>query len=124
MIVYHNSPHLFDFPVYELIVQNRTNHGNGELGLWFATSNSWQEGFGSYCYEVTLKEDTKIIHIDASEFAKMCYDESHPTYYQEWRLDYMSKGHHVICLKERYDTVDMGIILDFGCIACFERLSP
>lgn len=125
MIVYHNSPYMFDFPDYELLVKNRTNHGNGELGLWFSTTNTWQNGFGNYCYEIDI-DDEEFVHIDAYDFCKMCQSTEasrDPMFFREWRDKWILLDRKIIAIQEYSGNVDMGIILDFNAINKFTLIS-
>jgi len=109
MIVYHNSPHIFEKPTIEMIVANRTNHANGLLGLWFSTSNSWQEGFGQYCYEIDIPDDVRIMYMDIDDFVDMCKNKTDFLYIRNELLD---NDYAAIYIRELSDKVEMGILLD------------
>lgn len=112
MIVYHNSNHLFTRPNYDLIVANRTNHGNGELGLWFSTTNDWQKGFGKYKYQIAVPNEG-CHAIDAMAFRDLCNAEEGTEYYKLWRERLLAKGYTHIRIYESDGSFDMGIIIDF-----------
>ena len=65
--MYHASAHQFDFPDYDALVANITNHDNGRLGLWVATTADWIKGFGGHVYTMEIsgtvawrKQDTNL----------------------------------------------------------------
>ena len=61
MKYYHASAHTYDFPSYEELIKNRTNHANGNMGLWFAVKSDWIQGFGNNVYEVEVDESNIVI---------------------------------------------------------------
>ena len=64
MKYYHASNHTYDFPSYEELVKNRTNHANGNLGLWMSAKKDWIEGFGNNIYELVITEkDIKVLPV-------------------------------------------------------------
>lgn len=69
MKFYHASAHQFEFPCYEDLIQNRTNHANGNMGLWFAVKSDWIEGFGNYTYELDV-EQSDVVILPFSEVVK------------------------------------------------------
>ena len=130
MKYYHASKHKYDFPSYENLIENRTNHANGNLGLWFSTKSDWIENFGKNVYEFEIDEKN-INFMDFSECVKWHKKFKGETesnaveleciYYQELRNELMKK-HKVILFKETNGEIAMGIILDFTAIKDFKIL--
>jgi len=54
VLLFHASPHQFDFPVYDSLASNRASHENGLLGLWVSERSDWIEGVGDHLYEVEI----------------------------------------------------------------------
>ncbi len=121
MIVYHSSDHLFTFPDYDMVVRNRTNHTNGELGLWFSTTNSWQVGFGGYCYEFIVVG--AALTMQYSDFYKMCMVEDCISYYYNIRNEWLKAGYSHLLIKEDSGKIEMGVVLDFDQIISFSCIS-
>lgn len=121
LTLYHASPHLFRKPTYDALVRNRSNHANGNLGLWFSTSPDWIKGFGIHVYSFQLADDAAQTGIDISigdlkQMDTLCFEERD---YQEKRIELMSQGHQFIRIIEKNGLFDMGIVLDFDIISDF-----
>ena len=130
MKYYHASAHTYDFPSYEELIKNRTNHANGNMGLWFSAKSDWIEGFGDNIYEIEIAEtDIKILPFsEAVNWQegfkgdwKSNREELEVLYYQDLRKE-MMKTHKVILFKETNGETAMGIILDFTAIKDFKIL--
>lgn len=126
--VYHASNHDFDFPNYEHIVSNRTNHKNGELGLWCAFSHQWIKGFGENIYELTYKNEN-IKQISFHDFYKKCNMKNAPDekeeedFYLLWREELMKEGFDVLEIVESSGSIDMLIVLNFDAIKSFKKIN-
>lgn len=130
MKFYHASSHNYDFPCYEDLIKNRTNHANGNLGLWFATKSDWIEGFGVNTYEIEI-DQSDIVVLPFSEAVKWKNEfkdnlsenseELECIYYQGLRKELM-KTHKVILFKELSGSLDIGILLDFSVIKDFKKV--
>lgn len=120
MIGYHSSNHLFDKPDYELIVENRVNHSNGNLGLWFSTTNDWQQGFGGYTYELTLAGNE--LRMNFTDFKNMCDTDDGNNFYQKVRDKWLSEEFDYLLIVENDGRIGMGIVLNFDSITVFKLL--
>ena len=118
MIGYHNSKHKFSKPCYEMVKKNRENHGNGELGLWYSTTNDWQKGFGGICY--TFEVLGKELRLPFKVFQDLCYSEDSPTFYEDQRNQWLKEGYAFLSIIEQNGREAMGIVLDFGAITYWE----
>lgn len=132
MKVYHATPHTFDFPVYEELVSKRTNHANGNLGLWFAMNDSWIKGFGQNIYEIEfsdkvtstislmqLKKWNDNLRENQLDLSEQDYEKIADEYYQNIRHSLLS-SHKVLLIEEASGECEMGIILDFSVIENFK----
>ena len=128
MKYYHASEHTYDFPNYENLIKNRTNHANGNLGLWFSVKSDWIESFGKNIYEFEISdENINIIPFKDcinwnSNFkgrGKSNHEELEANYYQNLRKELIKK-HKVILFKEINNETAMGIVLDFTVIKNFK----
>ena len=117
--LYHGSRHKFDFPEYHQCVEQRSNHRNGELGLWFSMSPEWIGGFGEFVY-VFDADYTSPYVLPLHELAKWANVEDFD--YRQKRLDLLALGHDLILLEEKDGSVDMGVVLDFSTIKNFQLL--
>ncbi|MCP4989204.1 MAG: hypothetical protein GY928_25045 [Colwellia sp.] len=120
MIGYHNSKHTFDKPCYEMIKKNRENHGNGNLGLWYSTTNSWQKGFGGVGYK--LEVIGKELRMDFKDFQKLCYGREGVAFFIEQRDVWLSEGYSYLSIIEHSGINAMGIVLDLDAIVSWEKL--
>lgn len=121
--VYHASPIEFDFPCYESIIKNRTNHINGHLGLWCAPENKWISGFGHYIYEVKYKSDS-ILKMSFHDFKNSCdreLNKEQDDAFQLWRQKLINDGFSVLEIVENNGQMDMLIILDLNAIISFNK---
>lgn len=121
LTLYHASPHLFGKPSYDALVQNRLNHANGNLGLWFSTSVAWISGFGNNVYSFQIANESLKNGIDISignlkEMDNLFFEEKD---YQEKRIELISQGYQFIRIIENNGRFDMGIVLDFDIIYNF-----
>ena len=130
MKYYHASAHTYDFPSYEELIKNRTNHANGNMGLWFAVKSDWIQGFGNNVYEVEVDE-SNIVIMPFSECVKWQKgfksglennsQELESLYYQDLRKE-MMKTHKAILFRENSGELAMGIVLDFSVIKDFKKV--
>ena len=130
MKYYHASAHTYDFPSYEELIKNRTNHANGNMGLWFSAKSDWIEGFGDNIYEIEIAEtDIKILPfseaVNWQERFKGDWEsnreELEVLYYQNLRKE-MMKTHKAILFRENSGELAMGIVLDFSVIKDFKKI--
>ncbi len=123
--VYHASPYVYDFPVYEKLLKGVSkggHHKNGQLGLWCAMKNDWIHGFGKNIYEVSYDDSSEKI-MCSKAFSKLCNNSKQEPDYQEWRKELIDSGYSVLALKELNGSIDMLIILDFNIIKNFCNIS-
>ena len=117
---FHNSPPRFAFPSYEMLTNNRVNHANGALGLWYSTVNSWQKGFGGICYKLEVGGEELLMSF--SDFSEMCRGEIYDTEgYKQKREQWIKEGYSYLSIIEHNGRNDMGIVLDFDGILSFEE---
>ena len=130
MKYYHASEHTYDFPSYEDLIKNRTNHANGNLGFWFSVRSDWIENFGhnTYEFEIIDKDITVMPFSECIKWNRKFKDSSKDNneeleciYYQNLRKELVKK-HKVILFKEVSGETAMGIILDFTAIKDFKIL--
>lgn len=138
MKYYHASNHNYEFPTYEDLIKNRTNHANGNLGLWISAKNNWISGFGKNIYEVDVDEaDIKVIAFSQvvqweKDFTDkvdgaLDYDTKELyacAYYQTLRLELLKKHQvKVLMFKEANGSIEMGIVMDFSAIKEFKNMT-
>jgi hypothetical protein len=118
LVGHHASPHRFDFPDYQALVEHRQNHANGNLGLWVATGDhAWIEGFGEHIYRVELAGRMRDITV-----GKLQRLPREAPWYQMRRDQLIAEG--ITCLRviESDGRSDMAIVVDFDAISRFERI--
>lgn len=122
MKVFHASSADFEFPDYEELLKNITNHDNGALGLWCAASDHWIKGFGGNTYEVHY-DGAKAFNIPFSEFYKMCHPDDYEgkEYFVNKRNEYISNGIDVLHIVESSGSIDMLIIMNMDAITSFKK---
>jgi hypothetical protein len=126
MKYYHASAHTYEFPSYEELIKNRTNHANGNMGLWFAVKSDWITGFGGNVYEVEIDENNiSIIPFDEcvkwEKNSSKDSEEAACLYYQNLRKEMMTT-HKAILFQELSGELAMGIVLDFSVIKDFKKV--
>lgn len=111
----HFSNHQFDFPDYEQLNLNRSNHENGGLGLWCANGDdSWAGGFGSIRYRCVLKESSTIEDLPSALLHKMSMSDVD---YHAIRSDFLKRGVDAIRIVERSGRCGMVVIMNFDSIS-------
>lgn len=122
MLTYHASPHLFEFPDYDLVCANRENHANGNLGLWVSMSPDWISGFGSNIYSLEVSGITKDLPLKTlSQWDKDSPND--PDFYSNMRQSLLNEGVTFLRLVEIDGRSDMGIVIDFKAISSFKRIN-
>ncbi len=108
--VYHYSNQKWDRPDIKKIISKRTNHDNGNLGLWCATSNAeWAKGFGRYTYELDIGMNAcKDITVD--ELRNIAPDAD----YLKVRNQLIRDGYKVLRIIEVDDRCEMLVMLDLN----------
>ena len=114
MTVYHASKFLFNKPDIQKIWKNRTNHNNGDLGLWCSTKKDWITTFGNHTYELEISKKSKFISY--SEFYKICCNTID---YRAMREE-LIKEYDNLCIVEDNGTIEMLIVLNLDSITNFK----
>lgn len=118
-ILYHMSSNKFDFPNWEYI--DRDIGEKRILGLW-TTQVPNLSGFGNYCYEVRMKEDSRIMGLELSHLYKFhCEDsDDEPSNrYRNLRKLWQSEA-DVVYLLDGNPTQSEIIVINFDKILKFE----
>lgn len=119
--MFHASRHEFDFPDYDMLTANITNHDNGLLGLWVAKNDDWIEGFGGNIYSVKIEGETADLSIE--ELQSWCNKhDNEKDFYVQKRNEFLKNGISYIHLIECNGRSDMGIVIDFSAIKEFKIL--
>ncbi len=119
-VMFHASKHSFSAPDLELLAKNREGHANGALGLWVAKKSDWIEGFGEHLYEVRIKGTIEDLSIE--ELSKWANQSSDADFYEFKRSALMARGVQYLRLAESDGRSEMGVLLDFGAIECFQSV--
>jgi hypothetical protein len=119
--VYHASPHKFEFPDYELLTKNKSNHDNGLLGLWVATESDWIKGFGKNVYSLNIEGVSQNLSIQ--DLHAWANEADGPQFYEHMRATLMAQGIDYLRLVEIDGRSDMGIVLNFQAIGSFSDFS-
>jgi hypothetical protein len=119
--LHHASQHDFDFPDFEKITANTTNHINGFLGLWVSVQTDWIEGFGERIYEMDVVGECRDMPV--SELAKWNrQDQGEPDFYARIRETMLEEGVAYLRLIELDGRSEMGVVLDLSAIQHFRRM--
>lgn len=131
LVVYHASNHEFKVPSIEMIRKNITNHNNGLLGLWCASSNKWISGFGKIIYKLEINSDIKSLDMSISEFSNKCIptdiviesEDDINNYYESWRSEMLNDKIDILRVIETRGNCDMLIVINFDSIIKISKLS-
>lgn len=114
--VFHASNHSFSKPDIAKISQNRVNHINGLLGLFFSTTNdTWFHGFGKYIYSIKIPENFNCKIISVGDFHKLTSKEvsnDAERYFQNLREEFISNDIDYILIEESDGTYGMGVFIN------------
>lgn len=123
--MFHASKERYEQPCYASCHENRTNHENGNLGLWFSTDASWIKGFGSNTYQFNLDSVSETRNYDLlfKDLALWNHQGFQAEDYQEKRLELIAKGYDFIRIIESNGRFDMGIVLNFDAILNFSLIA-
>src|SRR5438128_4681423 len=107
--MYHASAHQFDFPDYDALVANITNHDNGRLGRWVATTADWIKGFGGHVY--TMEISGTVMDLPLAQLKKWA-DENldNPDFYKHHRQELLLQGIDYLQLIEADGHSAMGVV--------------
>lgn len=116
--VYHASNHLFSKPCINKIAQNRENHINGLLGLFFSTTNEqWFHHFGAYIYSIKIPEEFNYKIMSIRDFHKLtCTNVSDDVeeYFTNLRLEFLTNKTDYILIEESDGTFGMGVFINLN----------
>ena len=121
---YHASPDLFREPSYSKCLQNRKNHENGNLGLWFSMEPSWIKGFGGNIYQFDINDagGDKSIEVTCEQLFEWNLKKFNHVDYQNKRLQLIQQGYDFIKVIENGGFFKMGIVLNFDAIINFSLM--
>lgn len=119
-IFYHASNFFFETPDIEKIKENRKNHINGLLGLFFSTTNQdWFKSFGKYVYEFEIPATFNYKVISLSEFNKLsCEDTFNLSndeiiiYFRKLREEFIKNKIDYLLILESNETCGMGVLIN------------
>lgn len=117
---YHYSDFSFNSPDIQKISENRQNNINGLLGLYFSTTNSpWCKIFGQNCYKINTPKHFNKKILSFEEFKKITSSDifgfsniEEINYFQNLRIDFLSKNIDYILILELDNTCAMGVFIN------------
>ena len=114
--VFHASNHLFSKPDINKITQNRVNHINGLIGLFFSTTNEeWIYGFGDHVYSIKIHDEFNYKIMSIRDFHKLtCTNVSDDAeqYFTDLRLEFLTNKIDYILIEESDGTCGMGVFIN------------
>lgn len=122
--MFHASQFDIQFPNFQKIIQNRTNHANGSLGLWVSRNSEWFTGDRNHLYEVEFTarpvqvtvSRLKAWNIEAGTEARQV------AYHLYQREKLMALGYDYIELLELGGRSEMGVIMNLQCITSWRKI--
>jgi len=131
VVGWHGTDREFDAFSEEHLGSNPENSANGMLGVWVGMEPEVAGRFGHRLLQVEAAP-TKVVRFavrDLSRFNREAFrfEAGAEEYWRRLRADLVARGFQMLELVEASGRVDMGVVLDLGCIRSVEEvpsLSP